>query len=86
MTGMHDSRDASGQNAVGQGASSGGRPRQEPAGPAYASPELNGDTACFGWPVVNRLLRTTAAATRTSGGKTVSVDLVRQHSGPGTLR
>ncbi|MFH8691186.1 ATP-binding protein [Streptomyces anulatus] len=48
-----------------------------PQAPRMRTPDLNGGTGSFGWPMVNRLARTTAVTHRTSGGKTVSDVLAR---------
>ncbi|MFB0615774.1 ATP-binding protein [Streptomyces sp. AGS-58] len=45
--------------------------------PRMRTPDLNGGTAGFGWPMVNRLARATAVTRRASGGKTVSACLAR---------
>jgi hypothetical protein len=36
------------------------------------TPDLNGSTGGFGWPMVTRLAHATAVTRRASGGKTVS--------------
>ncbi|MGR8008522.1 ATP-binding protein [Streptomyces hypolithicus] len=43
-----------------------------PQAPRMRTPDLNGGTGGFGWPMVNRLARATAVTPRPSGGKTVS--------------
>ncbi|MFJ2090336.1 ATP-binding protein [Streptomyces sp. NPDC087901] len=48
-----------------------------PQAPLMRTPDLNGGTGGFGWPMVNRLARTTAVTRRTAGGKTVSALLAR---------
>jgi hypothetical protein len=45
------------------------------------TPDLNGSTGGFGWPMVNRLAHATAVTRRPSGGKTVSALLPRQRQG-----
>ena len=40
--------------------------------PRMRTPDLNGSTGGFGWPMVNHLTRATAVTRRASGGKTVS--------------
>ncbi|MGW3628196.1 ATP-binding protein [Streptomyces sp. NPDC000880] len=45
--------------------------------PRMRTPDLNGGTGGFGWPMVNRLARTTAVTRRTAGGKTVRALLAR---------
>lgn len=45
--------------------------------PRMRTPDLNGGTGGFGWPMVNRLARATAVTLRPSGGKTVSALLAR---------
>lgn len=47
-----------------------------PRTPRMRTPDLNGGTGGFGWPMVNRLARTTAV-TRAACGKTVSALLAR---------
>ncbi|MEV5787766.1 ATP-binding protein [Streptomyces sp. NPDC052287] len=42
-----------------------------PQAPRMRTPDLNGGTGGFGWPMVNRLASATAVARRPSGGKTV---------------
>ncbi|MGW9454163.1 ATP-binding protein [Streptomyces sp. NPDC055632] len=49
-----------------------------PQVPRMRTPDLNGGTGGFGWPMVNRLARTTSVIRRPSGGKTVSAILTRQ--------
>jgi hypothetical protein len=41
------------------------------------TPDLNGGTGGFGWPMVSRLARTTAVTRQATGGKTVSALLPR---------
>ncbi|MGW7102396.1 hypothetical protein [Streptomyces sp. NPDC054838] len=41
------------------------------------TPDLNGGTRGFGWPMVNRLTHTTQIAHRPTGGKTVSAHLTQ---------
>ncbi|MGP3631822.1 ATP-binding protein [Streptomyces sp. 24-1644] len=48
-----------------------------PQTPRTRTPDLNGGTGGFGWPMVNRLARATAVTRRTAGGKTVSALLAR---------
>ncbi|MET7646069.1 ATP-binding protein [Streptomyces sp. NPDC005426] len=48
-----------------------------PQAPRMRTPDLNGGTGGFGWPMVNRLARTTAVTPRPSGGKTVSAHFSR---------
>lgn len=48
-----------------------------PQAPRMRTPDLNGGTSGFGWPMVNRLARATAVTSRPSGGKTVSALLTR---------
>jgi anti-sigma regulatory factor (Ser/Thr protein kinase) len=45
--------------------------------PRVRTPDLNGGTGGFGWPMVNRLAHATAVTRRPSGGKTVSALLTR---------
>ncbi|MEU9313797.1 ATP-binding protein [Streptomyces sp. NPDC048256] len=45
--------------------------------PRMRTPDLNGGTGGFGWPMVNRLAHATAVTRRASGGKTVSACLAR---------
>ncbi|MFK0046908.1 ATP-binding protein [Streptomyces sp. NPDC090741] len=40
--------------------------------PRMRTPDMDGGTGGFGWPMVNRLARATAVTRRASGGKTVS--------------
>ncbi|MDH6222235.1 ATP-binding protein [Streptomyces pseudovenezuelae] len=46
-----------------------------PQAPRMRTPDLNGGTGGFGWPMINRLARTTAVTRRACGGKTVSARL-----------
>ncbi|MGA4845742.1 ATP-binding protein [Streptomyces sp. G5(2025)] len=48
-----------------------------PRKPRMRTPDLNGGTGGFGWPMVNRLAHATAVTPRPSGGKTVSALLSR---------
>lgn len=48
-----------------------------PRPPRMRTPDRSGDTGGFGWPLVNRLARTTAVTRRTDGGKTVRALLDR---------
>ncbi|MDX3327376.1 MULTISPECIES: ATP-binding protein [Streptomyces] len=48
-----------------------------PQAPRMRTPDLNGRTGGFGWPMVNRLARTTSVTPRPSGGKTVRALLPR---------
>lgn len=41
------------------------------------TPDLNGGSGGFGWPMVNRLARATAVTRQEAGGKTVSALLPR---------
>ncbi|MCX5401577.1 ATP-binding protein [Streptomyces sp. NBC_00102] len=45
--------------------------------PRMRTPDLHGGTGGFGWPMVNRLARTTKVTPRQRGGKTVSALLPR---------
>ncbi|MFE9868726.1 ATP-binding protein [Streptomyces sp. NPDC005506] len=45
--------------------------------PRMRTPDLNGGTGGFGWPMVNRLARATAVTRQAAGGKTVSALLDR---------
>ncbi|MES4889482.1 ATP-binding protein [Streptomyces sp. NPDC096012] len=45
--------------------------------PRMRTPDLNGGTGGFGWPIVTRLARATAETRWASGGKTVSAFLAR---------
>lgn len=45
--------------------------------PRMRTPDLNGGTGGFGWPMVNRLAYTTSVIHWPSGGKTVSAILAR---------
>jgi len=48
-----------------------------PQAPRMRTPDLNDGTGGFGWPMVNRLARTTAVTRQADGGKTVSALLAR---------
>ncbi|UXX94621.1 ATP-binding protein [Streptomyces sp. AD2-2] len=48
-----------------------------PKVPRMRTPDLNGGTGGFGWPMVNRLAHTTSVTRRATGGKTVSALLAR---------
>ncbi|WP_107645047.1 ATP-binding protein, partial [Streptomyces sp. st77] len=48
-----------------------------PQAPRMRTPDLSGRTGGFGWPMVNRLARTTSVAPGPSGGKTVRALLPR---------
>ncbi|MEU3317361.1 ATP-binding protein [Streptomyces sp. NPDC006662] len=48
-----------------------------PQAPRMRTPDLNGGTGGFGWPMVNRLARATSVTRRPSGGKTVRAVLPR---------
>jgi anti-sigma regulatory factor (Ser/Thr protein kinase) len=48
-----------------------------PQAPRMRTPDLNGGTGGFGWPMVNRLARATAVTRQAAGGKTVSALLAR---------
>jgi anti-sigma regulatory factor (Ser/Thr protein kinase) len=48
-----------------------------PQAPRMRTPDLNDGTEGFGWPIVNRLARTTAVTRQAPGGKTVSAVLAR---------
>ncbi|WP_055546186.1 ATP-binding protein [Streptomyces sp. NBRC 110028] len=48
-----------------------------PRAPRMRTPDLNGGTGGFGWPMVNRLARTTAVTRRTAGGKIITALLAR---------
>ncbi|WP_030716176.1 ATP-binding protein [Streptomyces sp. NRRL F-2580] len=50
---------------------------RSPRAPRMRTPDLNGGTGGFGWPMVNRLARATAVTRRAAGGKTVSALLAR---------
>ncbi|MFD0140880.1 ATP-binding protein [Streptomyces sp. NPDC127129] len=54
---------------------------RSPQAPRMRTPDLNGGTGGFGWPMVNRLAHTTSVTRRPSGGKTVSAILARQRQG-----
>ncbi|AYN43517.1 ATP-binding protein [Streptomyces dangxiongensis] len=45
--------------------------------PRMRTPDLNGGTGGFGWPMVTRLAHATAVTRRAAGGKTVSACLAR---------
>ncbi|MEU6965048.1 ATP-binding protein [Streptomyces chrestomyceticus] len=48
-----------------------------PQAPRLRTPDLHGGTGGFGWPLVNRLARTTAVTPGSTGGKKVSAFLPR---------
>ncbi|MFJ8769785.1 ATP-binding protein [Streptomyces clavifer] len=48
-----------------------------PKTPRTRTPDLYGGTGGFGWPMVNRLARTTTVTPQKTGGKTVSALLAR---------
>ncbi|MEU3961154.1 ATP-binding protein [Streptomyces buecherae] len=48
-----------------------------PRAPRIRTPDLNGGTGGFGWPMVNRLAHATAVTPTPTGGKTVSALLPR---------
>lgn len=48
-----------------------------PQAPRMRTPDLNDGTGGFGWPMVNRLARSTAVTHRPAGGKTVCALLDR---------
>ncbi|MBM7057543.1 ATP-binding protein [Streptomyces durocortorensis] len=48
-----------------------------PQAPRMRTPDLNGRTGGFGWPMVNHLARTTSITPGPSGGKTVRALLPR---------
>ncbi|MER6390475.1 ATP-binding protein [Streptomyces sp. NPDC001523] len=48
-----------------------------PQPPRMRTPDLNGGTGGFGWPMVNRLAHTTTVNPRPTGGKTVGALLPR---------
>ncbi|MET7665235.1 ATP-binding protein [Streptomyces sp. NPDC005463] len=50
---------------------------RSPQAPRMRTPDLNGGTGGFGWPMVNHLAHATAVARRIAGGKTVSALLPR---------
>ncbi|MGI5401354.1 ATP-binding protein [Streptomyces sp. CA-135486] len=50
---------------------------RSPQAPRMRTPDLNGGTGGFGWPMVNRLAGATAVTHQAAGGKTVSVLLAR---------
>ncbi|MFD4554200.1 ATP-binding protein [Streptomyces sp. NPDC058469] len=48
-----------------------------PQTPRMRTPDLNGGTGGFGWPMVNRLAQATSVTSQAAGGKTVSALLAR---------
>ncbi|MEX0169808.1 ATP-binding protein [Streptomyces sp. LMG1-1-1.1] len=48
-----------------------------PHAPRMRTPDLDGGTGGFGWPMVNRLATATSVTSRASGGKTVSASFPR---------
>ncbi|WP_063802739.1 ATP-binding protein [Streptomyces sp. NRRL S-1521] len=50
-----------------------------PQAPRMRTPDLNGGTGDFGWPMVNRLAHATSVTRQPSGGKTVRAALPRQN-------
>ncbi len=54
---------------------------RSPQAPHMRTPDLNGGTGGFGWPMANRLAHTTSVIRRPSGGKTASAILARQRQG-----
>ncbi|WP_329448343.1 ATP-binding protein (plasmid) [Streptomyces sp. NBC_01426] len=48
-----------------------------PRAPRTRTPDLNGGTGGFGWPMVKRLAHTTAVTPQPAGGKTVSALIAR---------
>lgn len=48
-----------------------------PHAPRMRTPDLDGGTGGFGWPMVNHLARTTAVTHQAAGGKTVTAFLPR---------
>ncbi|WP_405989692.1 ATP-binding protein [Streptomyces sp. NBC_00986] len=50
---------------------------RSPQPPRMRTPDLNGGTGGFGWPMVNRLARATTVTNRAAGGKTVRALLAR---------
>jgi anti-sigma regulatory factor (Ser/Thr protein kinase) len=50
---------------------------RSPEMPRMRTPDLNDGTGGFGWPMVNRLARTTAVTHQAAGGKNVSALLAR---------
>ena len=50
---------------------------RSPQAPRMRTPDLNGGTGGFGWPMVNRLAHATAVTRQAAGGKTVSTLLHR---------
>ncbi|MFG2424866.1 ATP-binding protein [Streptomyces sp. NPDC048448] len=50
---------------------------RSPQAPRMRTPDLNGGTGGFGWPMVNHLARATAVTRQAAGGKTVSALLHR---------
>ncbi|MET9933348.1 MULTISPECIES: ATP-binding protein [unclassified Streptomyces] len=45
--------------------------------PRMRTPDLNGGTGGFGWPMINRLATNTAVTQRANGGKTITALLPR---------
>ncbi|MEW1830045.1 ATP-binding protein [Streptomyces sp. NPDC088196] len=50
---------------------------RSPQTPRMRTPDLNGGTGGFGWPMVNRLAQATTVTSQAAGGKTVSALLAR---------
>ncbi|MFJ8884506.1 ATP-binding protein [Streptomyces sp. NPDC102402] len=50
---------------------------RSPQSPRMRAPDVDGATGGFGWPMVNRLARTTAVTRRPSGGKTLTTLIAR---------
>ncbi|WLQ41119.1 ATP-binding protein [Streptomyces laculatispora] len=48
-----------------------------PQAPRMRTPDLNGGTGGFGWPMVNHLARATSVTRQAAGGKTVSARFAR---------
>ncbi|CAG6399500.1 ATP-binding protein [Streptomyces cocklensis] len=48
-----------------------------PQAPRLRTPDLNGGTGGFGWPMVNHLARATSVTSHAAGGKTISALLAR---------
>ncbi|MFI5672848.1 ATP-binding protein [Streptomyces sp. NPDC051704] len=48
-----------------------------PRTPRMRTPDLNGGTGGFGWPMVNRLAHTTTVTPHPAGGKTISALVTR---------